>query len=263
MNTEDTQNKSKEHWFIIWDKKFTVWEENELWLIFEMLNWDSEVSSILHWNIIMELDEELMNIIKTYKGLINCLKSLNEKNSFLLLFKISDTLSDIVQDSRELWEILAKISEEWNKLRLIKQMRNRWLTRLITSSQDLLHIIEWVYDAAEKQTLDILWSETIRWLFTSPQDVYDVLHYLNDENKDYLMDIIWLYEISKKIRSWEDFLLMLKWISCNKVNEFLSLYSKRMIKEYFKTDREFTIFLMKLSDRKEKIFLNYMWINIK
>ncbi|EKE29341.1 MAG: hypothetical protein ACD_2C00188G0004 [uncultured bacterium (gcode 4)] len=261
MHTEEEQNKTTEHWFIIWDEKFTVRDENELWLIFEMMNWDPEVSPILHWNIIMELDEELMSLIKTYRGLINCLKSLNEKNSFLLLFKISDILSEIVLDSRELWEILAKIGEEWNKLRLIKQMRNRWLTRLITSSQDLLNIIEWVYESAERQTLDILWAETIRWLFVSPQDVYNILHYLNSENKDYLIDMIWLYEISKKIRNWEDFLLILKWISYNKISSFLSLYSKRMILELFKTDKEFTIFLMRLSDRKEEIFLEYMWIN--
>lgn len=263
MTDDCNSSQIYEYKFILWEISYTVKDSNELWLIFEMLAWDKEISPILHWNIIMELDENLINIIKSYKWLINCLKYLNEKNSFLLLVKISDELPNIVQDARELGEILARIYEENNKLRLIRQMRNKWLTRLITSSQDLLNIMEWVYDCAEKETLEILWPETIRWLFIYPQDIYNVLHYLNKENKDYLIELIWLNEISKKIKSWQDFLLLLKWMSYIKVKQFLSLYSRHQIKDFFKNDREFKYFLMKLSDKKEELFLEYLWINKK
>lgn len=250
----------KEHQFIIWDRPFSVHDENELALIFSTLKWEEEVTSIIHWNIIMELDEELLTIIKTHRWLIACLKALNEKNSFLLLVKISDILSNIFNNSLELWEILARLREEWDKIRLLKQMRNRWLSRLINSSEDLLNILEWVYDWAERETLDILWAETIRELFVYPSDIYNVLHYLENENKDYLIDLIWLFEISKKVKWWEDLLTIIKWISYNKVKPFLSLYNRRQIKEMFKSDEEFKTFFKKLSTWKEKIVLEYLWI---
>ena len=261
MNSKDTPNEIREHRFILWEKTYTVKDEYELALILDLLKWDDEISSILHWNIIMELDEDLMIIIKTYKWLTNIIKSLNEKNTFLLLVKISDNLSNIFKDSHELSEILARLSEDSNKVRLLRQMRNRWLTRLIINSEDLLNILEWVYEWAERETLDILGPETIRELFIYPKDIYNVLHYLDDENKDYLIDLIWLFEISKKVKAWDDFLIILKWISYNKVWQFLALYNKRQIKELFKNDKEFRNFLMKLSDRKQKVFLNYLWIN--
>jgi|GEM_PF-6156516 len=50
----------------------------------------------------MELDDSLLFLIKTYKGLLRCLKSLDEKNSFLLLIKIGDNLSKVIQNSEEL-----------------------------------------------------------------------------------------------------------------------------------------------------------------
>ncbi|MDD2565481.1 MAG: hypothetical protein PHZ26_02700 [Candidatus Gracilibacteria bacterium] len=263
MTDDCNSSQIYEYKFILGEISYTVKDSNELGLIFEMLAGDKEISPILHWNIIMELDENLINIIKSYKGLINCLKYLNEKNSFLLLVKISDELPNIVQDARELGEILARIYEENNKLRLIRQMRNKGLTRLITSSQDLLNIMEWVYDCAEKETLEILGPETIRGLFIYPQDIYNVLHYLNKENKDYLIELIGLNEISKKIKSWQDFLLLLKGMSYIKVKQFLSLYSRHQIKDFFKNDREFKYFLMKLSDKKEELFLEYLGINKK
>lgn len=259
--TEEEKINDIEIKFILWEKSYTVKDENELSLIFSLLTWeDQDLTSILHWNMIMELDEKLIIIIKTYKWLINCLKYLNEKNSFLLLVKISDILSTIIQDSSELWELLAKISEENNKLRLIRQIRNRWLSKLIISSKDLLNIVEWVYWNAERETLNILWPEIIKELFIYPQDIYNVLHYLNNDNKDYLMDMIWLNEISKKIKSRQDFLLLIKWMSYIKVDQFLSLYSRHQIKKFFINDKEFHYFLMKLSDKKEEVFLEYLWI---
>lgn len=249
--------------FILWEKKYFVSDENELSLIFEMMVWDDEVSNILHWNIIMDLDEKLMEIIKTYKWLISCLKNLNEKNSYLLLIKIWDILINIVNNSWELGEILARIAEETNKLRLIKQMRNKWLVKLINNSADLLNILEWVYWNVEKEVLDILWTDNLKELFSYPRDLFEVLHYLDDVNKDYLVDNLWLNEISKKVRNQEDFMLLIKAMSVSKVKQFLALYSKKQIKVFFKNEIEFKKFLSKLSERKEIIFLNYLWIKTK
>lgn len=260
MNTDifERKNADKEYKFLLWNRHFTVWDENELALIFETLSWNEEISWILHWNVIMELDDDLWEIITSYKWLISCLKFLNEKNYFLLLIKIWDYLSNIVQTSSQLWEILARISEEQNKLRLIKQMRNRWLSALISNYQDLLNIIEWVFDTTERQILELLWIDIIKNLFVYPEDIYNILHYLDEENKDYLIDMIWLNEIAKKIKTSDDFLYIIKWLSTKKAAQFMWLYSKNTIKELFKNDEDLKKFIFKLSDRKEKIFLDYM-----
>jgi hypothetical protein len=50
----------------------------------------------------MEVDNDLEKIITTYKGLLKCLKYLNEKNAYLLLVKISDILPDIIKKSTQL-----------------------------------------------------------------------------------------------------------------------------------------------------------------
>lgn len=259
---ENVLNNLVDHSFIIWDKSYTVKDENELSLIFELLwKWDSDVTSVLHWNVIMELDDvELMKIIKTNRWLLSCLKHLNEKNYFLLLVKVWDKLSEIVKNSMQLGEILAKIAEENNKLRLIKQIRTKWLARLILTSEDLINILEWVYNEAERETLNTLWEENIRKLFIYPKDIYSVLHYLNSDNKDYLINMIWLNDINKKISSWTDFMFMIKWMSYQKLWQFLQLYTRRQIKDMFSTDEEFRSFLFKLSDKKEKMILEYLWI---
>ena len=45
-----------------------------------------------------------------------------------------------------------------------------------------------------------------------------------------------------------------------KANELLSFFSKQEIKDLFTNNNEFVYFLSKLSDRKEDLFLRYLWI---
>lgn len=251
----------KEYNFIIWDKKFTIKNEEELVLIFEVLSWDINVSSLLHWNVIMELNENLLDIIKTYKWLLKCLKILNEKNSFLLLIKIWDSLNSIIKNSEELWEILARIPNEKNKLRIIKQIRPSWLKRLITVPKDLSNILEWIYDSSEEELLNILWYEYIQNLFSYPREINYALHYLNNDNKNLLINIIWKKNIVRKIKTSEDLLLIIKWVTKEKANEILKSFSRQEIKNLFLNDSDFVSFIKKLSERKEKIFLNHLWIN--
>ncbi len=252
----------QEYSFSIWNKTYTVKDENELALIFEVLSWESSMSSILHWNIIMELDEDLMKIITSYKWLLSCLKILDEKNSFLLLIKIGDILVDIVQKSEQLWEILSRISQEENKLRILKQIRALWLKKLIFNSKDLCNILECVYNWTEKEVLTMIGNNYIKELFIYPKEIYEVLHYLNNKNKDFFIDSITLDIVKSKIITFEDLLIILKWVTLEKAILLLKMYSKKQIKDLFKNDDEFSYFIHKLSDKKEKIFLEYLGINL-
>lgn len=251
----------KEFSFIIWDKKYTVKDEDELALIFELLSWDGETSGIIHWNVIMELDENLINIINTYKWLIKSLKLLNERNSFLLLVNIWDSLSKIIQNSEQLWEILARIPEEENKIRVIKQLRAVWLKKLIREPKDLCNILEWMYWPSEIELLNIACFDHVKNFFSYPKEIYDVLHYLNNENKDILINYIWMKNILEKIKNRKDLLLILKWVSIEKANEFLSFFSRQELKDLFANNEDFTYFLSKLSDKKEEAFLNHLWLS--
>lgn len=246
--------------FIIWENSFTVKDEDELALIFELLGWDQDVSGILHWNVIMELDEHLLEIIKTHKWLIKSLKPLNEKNWFLLLVKIWDRLVDIVWNSENLWEILWRIPEEENKIRLLKQSRSSWLKKLITTPKDIWNILEWVYDSAELGFLEILWFDYIKELFVYTKEIYNALHYLKNDNKDILIDNIWIDKIVSMITTWKDLLFILKWVTIEKATIILNSFSKKEIKTIFKSNKDFHYFLSKLSDKKEKLFLNYLWL---
>lgn len=250
----------KEYSFIIWDNKYTVKDENELALIFELLSWNDEVSWMTHWNVIMELDENLLNIVKTYKWLIKSLKLLNERNSFLLLVNIWDSLNKIIQNSEQLWEILARIPEEENKIRIIKQLRQTGLKKLILEPRDLSNVLEWLYGQSEIELLNIACFDHVKNFFNYPKEIYDVLHYLNNENKDTLINNIWLKTILEKIKSRKDLLLILKWFSMEKASELLSFFSRQEIKDLFTNNWEFTYFLSKLSDRKEDLFLKHLWI---
>ncbi|EKE27117.1 MAG: hypothetical protein ACD_4C00034G0002 [uncultured bacterium (gcode 4)] len=250
----------KEYSFIIWEAKYTVKDEDELSLIFDLLSWDAEISSILHWNVIMELDDALLDLIKTHKWLIKSLKFLNEKNSFLLLVKIGDRLLDIVWNSENLWEILARIPEEENKIRLLRQSRSTWLRKLISEPRDLSNILEWIYWNSEYEFLEIIWFDYIKNLFTYTKEIYYSLHYLNNQNKNILIDEIWIENILKMINTWKDLLFIIKWSTVEKSQEILNNYSRNDIKDFFKYDKDFHYFLSKLSNKKEKLFLDYLWL---
>ncbi|MDD2487097.1 MAG: hypothetical protein PHS92_01910 [Candidatus Gracilibacteria bacterium] len=251
----------KDFSFIIGDKNYTVKDEDELALIFELLAGDKDVSDVLHWNVIMELDEFLLEIINTHKGLIKSLKSLNEKNGFLLLVKIGDKLVDIVGNSENLGEILGRIPEEENKIRLLKQSRSSGLKKLISNPKDVSNILEWLYDSAELEFLEILGLDYIKGLFTYTKEIYASLHYLKNDNKDIFIDNIGIDNIYKMITTWKDLLFILKGVTLEKSKEILNRFSRKDIKDLFKYDRDFHYFLSKLSEKKEKVFLNYLGIN--
>lgn len=244
---------------ILW-KKHNFRNENELSQILSILWWDDNISDLIHWNIIMQLDDKLLKIIKTYKGLLRILKPLSKKNYMLLLLKIWDNLPNIVWKSKYLWEILARIPEETNKIILIKRLRLKWLRLFIRDAYDLKNLFEFVYDKAESELLDTLWEEFIKETFTRTNEIIITLHYLNNENKDRLIDMLWLQNVYKKIRTYKDLLVMFKWLSIEKSKELLKLYKREELVKLFINDEEFHYFLLRLPHDKEKIFLNYLWL---
>lgn len=244
---------------ILW-KKHNFRNENELSQILSILWWDDNISDLIHWNIIMQLDDKLLKIIKTYKGLLRILKPLSKKNYMLLLLKIWDNLPNIVWKSKYLWEILARIPEETNKIILIKRLRLKWLRLFIRDAYDLKNLFEFVYDKAETELLDTLWEEFIKETFTRTNEIIITLHYLNNENKDRLIDMLWLQNVYKKIRTYKDLLVMFKWLSLEKSKELLKLYKREELVKLFINDEEFHYFLLRLPHDKEKIFLNYLWL---
>jgi hypothetical protein len=56
----------KEYSFILSSKTYKIKDENDLELIFRLFA-NSKISSVIHWNIIMEVDNDLEKIITTYK----------------------------------------------------------------------------------------------------------------------------------------------------------------------------------------------------
>ncbi len=248
----------KQYSFIISQKTYTITSENDLELLFKIFSSNSKISSVIHWNILMEIDSDLEKIITSYKWLLSCLKYLNEKNSFLLLVKLWDVLINLIDNSQELAEILSRIPDETNKLRLLSILRVKWLTKILFDARDLWNIFEWLYGKTQKDFIDLLWKDFVRKLFMSTNEIIMTLHYLNNENKDYLMDILWLEWIKYKIKTSQNFLVMFKWLTLKKSKQLLKKYSKQEILDLFKTEDEFYNFMLRLPENKEKIFLNYL-----
>lgn len=248
----------KEYSFIISEKKYSIKDEKDLELIFKLFYSSSKVSSVISWNILMEIDSDLEYIITSYQWLLNCLKYLNEKNSFLLLVKLWDILIHLINSSEELAEIISKIPNESNKIRLLSILRVKWLTKILFDARDLWNIIEWLYGTSEREFLILLGHDFVKNIFLSTNEIIMILHYLSDENKDYLMDIIGLDGIKTKIKTTQNLLVMLKWLTLKKAKELLKKYNKNEILNLFKTEKEFYDFMMKLPQNKEKIFLNFL-----
>lgn len=249
----------KQYSFIITNRTFSVKDESDLELLFKLFA-NSKISSVIHWNIIMEIDSDLEKIIKTYKWLLKCLKHLNEKNTFLLLVKIWDILSTIITRSWELWELLAKIPEESNKFRLLSTMRLKWLSKIIKNPHDLWNVLEWLYWDKQKDFLDLLWKEYIKKLFLSTNEIIMTLYYLNDDNKDYLIDLIWFEWVKNKVKTKDNFLVLFNWLSVKKAKLLLRSFSKEDIVNFFSSESDFYRFMLKLSFDREKIFLKHLWL---
>lgn len=248
--------------FKILGKKYYFNNENELAQIMQILSWDDNISELIHWNIIMQLNDKLLDIIKTHKGLLKLLKTLSRKNYMLLLLKIWDNLKDIIGTSKHLWEILARIPEEENKTVLIKRLRLKWLKLFIRDAHDLKNIFEFVYGESETELLELLWEDFIRETFTRTNEIIMTLHYLANDNKDKLINMLWLNNVYKKIKTYKDLLVMFKWLSLKQATDLLKLYKKEELVNFFLNDEEFHYFLLRLPHDKEKIFLNYLWTQV-
>lgn len=249
----------KQYSFIIWDKKYTVNSEKELVSLFKLFYSDSKVSSMIAWNILMEIDNDLEKIITSYQWLLLCLKYLNEKNSFLLLVKLWDVLINLVNDSKDLAEIISRIPDESNKIRLLSILRVKWLTKILFDARDLWNIFEWLYyEKTQKKFIDLLWKEFIRKLFLSTNEIIMILNYLTDKNKDYLINILSLEWIKNKIKTSNNLLVMFKGLTLKKAWELLKMLWKEKILNLFKTEDEFYNFLLRLPYDKERLFLNFL-----
>ncbi|MDD5769784.1 MAG: hypothetical protein PHE25_02350 [Candidatus Gracilibacteria bacterium] len=248
----------KQYEFIISNKKFSINNENDLEVLFKIFSGNSKTSSVIHWNILMEVDSDLEKIITSYRGLLNCLKYLNEKNSFLFLVKLGDVLINLISNSKELAEIISRIPEESNKIKLLSILRLKGLTKILYDAKDLGNIFEWLYGKSQRDFINLLGKDIIKKLFFSTNEIIMTLHYLTDENKDYLMDILGLDGVKAKVKTSKDFLVMFKGLTIKKSKILLKKFTKSEILDMFKTEDDFYKFLLRLPRDKEKIFLEFL-----
>lgn len=206
----------------------------------------------------MEIDADLGEIITSYHWLLSCLRYLNEKNALLFLFKLWDFLLPLINSSEELWEILSRIPDEKNKIKLLSILRLRWFTRLLYDARDLWNIFEWLYEDSQKEFIDLLWKDFVKKIFSSTHEIIMTLYYLSDENKDYLMSIIWMEKSKQKIKTSENLLIMYKWLTSKNAKKLLKKFTKDEILNLFRNENEFYQFLLRLPIEKEKIFLDYL-----
>ncbi|PIQ41159.1 hypothetical protein COW06_03875 [Candidatus Gracilibacteria bacterium CG12_big_fil_rev_8_21_14_0_65_38_15] len=245
------------HSFFLGEKQYLVHNEEELALIIDLLA-TSDDSFTLHRHIIMSLDERLMDIILTYKGLLLCMKHMEYKNRFLLLIKIGDTLSRVIEKSTHLGNLLASIPEETDKIRIIKSIRYKGLTQIIDVPDDLGNILEWIFGDGEKLVIDTLGKEFLQSLFTYGTDIYKVFHFLSDKNKNLLADMIELSFIKSCIYTAEDFFYVLKALSNEKTGELIPLFTPEEIRTIIRKDKTLHHFLPKLTKEKEHLLLQYI-----
>ncbi len=248
----------KKYSFVISNKTYLVNDEKDLETLFKIFYSPSNISSIISWNILMEIDTDLEQIIVSYNWLLWCLKYLNEKNWFLLLVKLWDILIDLIEDSEDLAEILSRIPDEKNKIKLLNILRAKWLTKILFDAHDLGNIFAWLYGDSQREFIDLLGEKFIKEIFFRTNEIIMTLHYLTDENKDYLMNILWLEGTKSKIKTSKNLLVMFKWLTDKKWFELLEKFSKNEIFNMFRNDDEFYNFLLRLPENKEKIFLNYL-----
>lgn len=245
------------HSFTLGEKEYLIHNEEELALIIDLIA-ASDDSFTLHRHIIMSLDEKLMDIILTYKGLLLCMKHMEYKNRFLLLIKMGDTLSRVIEKSTHLGSLLASIPEENDKKRIIKSIRYKGLIQIIDTPDDLGNILEWIFGEGEKLVIDILGKEFLQSLFTYGTDIYKVFHFLSDENKNILADLLELSFIKSCVYTPEDFFYVLKALSNEKSEDFIPLFTPEEIRTIIRKDKTLHHFLPKLTQEKENILLQYI-----
>lgn len=244
--------------FTLAQKTYEVRSEKELALIFGLLKESGRTADTLHWEILMQLDWRLMEVIKTYTGLLECLQHLSDKNRFLLIIKIGDTLPDVVESAERLGNIIAGIPEEKNKVQLIKILRKKGLQRLIFNARDLAYVIEWTYEEAEKILLETLEPSFINQIVTTAQHAYDVMRFITAYNKGLFVDMIGFGRLRALIQSPQDLFYLLKMLPVEDAKRFLAGTSRREVVGIIRTDKAFHEGLRSLALRKEKILLDFL-----
>ncbi len=251
--------RANPHVFSLGEKQYTIHNEEELALVLELIA-SSKNGFTLHRHIIMTLDEKLMDIIVSYKGLILCMKQLEFKNRFLLLIKIGDTLSQVIGKSEQLGSILAGIPEEADKIRIIKSIRTKGLIRMIHTPDDLWNILEWIFGPGERLVFEMLGKTFLESLFAYGTDIYKVFHFLSDENKNILADLLTLTFIKAHIYTANDFFYVLKALSNEKASEFIPIFNPEEIRTIIWDNDTLHHFLPKITKEKEFTLLQHIKI---
>ena len=242
--------------FTLAEKTYDVGSEKELALILGLLKDAGRTADVLHWEILMQLDWRLMEIVKTYKGLLECLHPLNDKNRFLLIIKIGDTLPDVVESAERLGNIVAGIAEEKNKVQLIKILRKKGLRRLIFDAQDLAYVIEWTYEESEKALLDTLEPDFVNQLVHTAKGAYDVMSFVTAQNKALFAGMLGEGgRLKSLIRAPQDLFYLLKMLPMEDAKTFLDGLTRREIVTTVGTDKAFHDGLRSLALRKERLLL--------
>lgn len=234
--------------------------QDDLEKMFKLFKRESDKADEMHYLILIELDEKLLDIITDYMWLVNCMKHLNEKNGFLFLVKIADLLPKIVTNSQLFAELLCKIPDEANKIRLIKNFRVQNLMKIMHTAHDFWNMIQWLFSDTQKIFMDFLWEENIRAIFLSTHELIIILYFLDWDNKDYLMNILGMKSMKIKIKTYKNLLDIYRSLSMKYAKKLLKLYSKEEILHFFKNDTELNYFLLRLPDNKEKLFLKFIWL---
>ena len=243
--------------FSLGEKQYFIHDEDELALIFDLLSLSPHAFT-LHRHVIMTLDEDLMKIIITYKGLLLCMKKMKYRNRFLLLIKVGDTLSHIIGKTEHLGSILASIPEEADKIRIIKSIRIKGFVNIIHTPEDLGNILEWVFGKGQKIIFDMLGKKFLQSLFIYGTDIYKVFHFLSDKNKDTLADILTLSFIKERVYTAEDFFYVLKALSNKRAEKFILSFPPSEIRKIVQKKDVLHTFLPKITEEKENALLQHL-----
>jgi len=240
--------------FHIWKKDFSVRDEYELALIFELAECEE-----IQKDILQQIgDEWLMKLIQTGEWLLKVLKPLLGRNKFLLMFLVSDTLPIIIGSAQRLAYILSGIINQVDRTLLIKRIRQKWLLQIIHEATGLSAVLEWNNQEWEEIILRTIASENLVRLLPSADDVYEVLHFLVDLNKDLLIEILTFQVLKKKVHRFKDFVWLVRGMSEQMAYKFIYSYSSTVLRELMDDDRQGISLIKKLSIKKESILMDYL-----
>ena len=243
--------------FILSDRKFSVRDENELSLVFELLA-KTATPDVFHWNVIMSLDEKLLSIIKTHTGLIRCLRHLSNKNRFLLFVKVGDILSSVIRSADVFARLVASMPESVDQEKFVKILRRKGLVSIIGTPSEMGKVLEWASASTDRFILEALGAEFVRSLIASSKDFYDILYFIKAQNKRFFCEIVGWEFFKERTFSADDFFYALKAVDVDDTDTYLRLFEPDWIRKAVINERGFHSFLMKLSFTKQDPLLRYL-----